>query len=123
MLGEALSSISLTDITSAATYFMGSEILAEAWREQGDPTNAVAVLRAALEKKSFLLLDQSVLTGPLWLKLQAQLSQLYREMGRDEDAREIEEELRRRLAFADPDHPILRRLDHTEEVALREPLN
>ena len=117
MLGDALSSISLTDSGSAASYFMGSEILAEAWREQGDSTNAAAVLRAALEKESFLLIDQSVFTGPLWLKLQAQLSKLYREMGRDEDARKIEDELRRSLALADPDHPILRQLDHTKDLA------
>ena len=96
---------------------MGSEILAEAWREQGDLTNAAEVLRVALEKESFLLLDQSVLTGPLWLKLQAQLSQLYREMGRDKDARKIEDKLRSLLALADADHPILRQLDHTKEFA------
>ncbi|MCH8321422.1 MAG: hypothetical protein IH790_10780, partial [Acidobacteria bacterium] len=81
------------------------------------------VLRAAIEKEAFLLLDQSVLTGPLWLKLQAQLAQLYREMGQDEDARKIEDELRRLLALADSDHPILRQLDRTEDLALREPAN
>ena len=74
-------------------------------------------MRAALEKESFLLLDQSVLTGPLWLKLQAQLSQLYLEMGRYEDARKIEGDLRKRLALADHDHPILRQLDRTKELA------
>ncbi len=122
MLGDALSSIS-TDAGSGATYFMGSEILAEAWRAQGDSTNAVAVLRAALEKESFLLLDQSVLTGPLWSRLQAQLAQLYRDMGQHEDARKLEDELRRLLALADPDHPILRQLDHTKDLALRDPPN
>jgi tetratricopeptide (TPR) repeat protein len=120
MLGDALLSISLTDSNAATAYLMGSEILAEAWREQGDSTNAVAVLRTALEKESFLLLDQSVLTGPLWLRLQAQLAQLYRDMGQHEDASKIEAELRRLLALADPDHPILRQLDRTKELALRE---
>ena len=121
ILGDALSSISSSEYGSAATYFMGSEILAEAWRKQGDAINAAEVLRTALEKEAFLPLDQSVLTGPLWLKLRAQLSKLYREMGRYEDAREIEEELRRRLALADPGHPILRQLDRTQDLALREP--
>ncbi len=97
--------------------------LSEAWREQGDPTNAAQVLRAALEKEAFLLLDQSVLTGPLWLKLQAQLSQLYREMDRDEDARKIEDELRRRLALADAVHPILQQLEYTATVASRQAAN
>ena len=44
-------------------------------------------------------------------------------MGRDEDAQEIEDELRRLLALADSDHPIVRQLDHTKDLALREPAN
>ncbi len=51
------------------------------------------------------------------------LAKIHREMGRDEDAQKIEKELRKRLALADADHPILRQLDRTEELALREPLN
>ncbi len=50
---------------------------------------------------------------------QAQLSQLYRGMGRYEDALEIEEKLRALLPYADADHPILRQLDRTKELALR----
>jgi len=119
-LGDALSSMSFNTAASASTYFMGSEILAEAWRERGDLINAAQVLRTALEKDPFLV-SQSVLTGALWLKLQAQLSQLYREMGQDEDALKIEDKLRRSLAYADPDHPILRQLDRTKELALLPP--
>ena len=122
MLEDALSSKSFITATSASTYFMGSEILAKAWRERGDLINAAQVLRTVLEKESFLIY-QSVLVGPLWLKLQAQLAQLYREMDRDEDARKIEDKLRRSLALADADHPILRQLDRTKELALREPTN
>ncbi len=70
-----------------------------------------------------LFLDQSVLTAPLWLKLRAQLSQLYLKMGRYEDAREIEDDLRRRLALADADHPILRQLEQTKQVASRQAAN
>jgi tetratricopeptide (TPR) repeat protein len=99
-------------------FFMGSEILAEAWREQGNLDKAVQVLEAALEKETLLLLfSRSMLSGGLWLKIQNQLAQLYREMGRDEDARKIEEKLRRSLALADPDHPILRQLERTKELA------
>ena len=117
------SSVMQAQKDSAAVYFMGSEIFAEAWREQGNLAKAVQVLKEALEKKSRLLVDQSLLTGPIWLRLQAQLAQLYSEMGRDGDARKIEDDLRRRLALADADHPILRQLDHTRELALREPVN
>jgi len=109
---------------SAAAYFMGSEILAEAWRTQGNLGKAVQVLKVASEKELLLLADQSSpLTGALWVRVQGQLAQRYREMGRDADARKIEDKLRRLLALADPDHPILRQLDRTKELALREPAN
>ena len=98
-------------------------MLAKAWSEQGNSGKAVQVLNAALEKKSRILLEQSLLTVPIWLRLQAQLTQLYREMGRDADALKIEDELRKRLVYADPDHPILRQLDRTKELALLEPTN
>jgi len=48
---------------------------------------------------------------------------LHREMGRAADARKIEDELRTLLALADPDHPILRQLDRTEDLALLKPTN
>jgi hypothetical protein len=106
---------------SAAAFFMGSGILAEAWRTQGNLGKAVQVLEDAAEKELLLLADQSSpLTGGLWVRVQGQLAQLYREMGRDEDASKIEAELRSLLAYADPDHPILRQLDRTKELALRE---
>ncbi len=109
---------------SAAAYFMGSEVLAEAWRAQGDLGKAAQVLEGAADKKVLLLADQSSpLTGALWVRVQGQLAQLYREMGRDEDARKIEEKLRRSLALADPDHPILRQLDRTDDLASLEPAN
>jgi len=121
MLENALSSFGPLNL--ATPYFMGSEILAKAWREQGDSGKAVQVLEAALAQKSRLLLGQSLLTGPVWLRLQAQLAQLYREMGRAEAALKIEDELRKRLALADTDHPILRQLDRTEDLALLQPTN
>ena len=122
ILEKALSLFGPGDFT-AAPYFMGSELLAKAWREEGNSDKAVQVLKAALEKKSRVLFEQTLLTGPLWLRLQAQLAQLYREIGRNEGARKIEDELRRLLALADRDHPILRQLDRTEKLALREPTN
>ncbi len=109
---------------SAAAYFMGSEILAEAWRAEGELGKAVQVLESAAEKEVLLLADQSSpLTGALWVRVQGQLAQVYREMGRDEDAGRIEAELRSLLAYADPDHPILRQLESTGDVAVLRPAN
>jgi hypothetical protein len=103
---------------------MGSEILAEAWRAEGELGKAVQVLESAAEKEVLLLADQSSpLTGALWVRVQAQLAEYYRKMGRDAEARKIEEKLRALLAYAEPDHPIRRQLDHTEELARREAAN
>ena len=107
---------------AAATYFLGCEILAKAWRQQGDLGKAVQLLEEASERKS-LLRAQTGLAIPLWMGLRLQLAQFYREMDRSAEARKIEDELRTLLAYADPDHPILRQLDHSEEIALLEPAN
>jgi tetratricopeptide (TPR) repeat protein len=94
------------------------EILAEAYTRQGNLGAAIELLEEALEKLPF----SSPFDSPsLWLRLRWQLADFYRQTGRDEDAREIEDELRTLLALADPDHPILRQLDRTEELALLEP--
>ena len=105
---------------SAGSYFMASVIVANELKQQGDLDKALRYLEEASEK-GYLLIGQSLMGGPLWLETQAQLAQLYREMGRDEEARKIEAELRSLLAYADADHPILRQLDRTKEVALRGP--
>ena len=91
------------------------EILAEAYTRQGNLGAAIHLLEEASEKApiSFQLYSPS-----LWLRLQAQLADLYHQTGRAEDAQEIENELRTLLALADPDHPIIRQLDRTEDLAL-----
>ena len=96
------------------------EILAEAYTRQGNLGAAIQLLEEASEKApiSFQLYSPS-----LWLRLQAQLADLYHQTGRAEDAREIEDEVRTLLAYADTDHPILRQLDRTEDLALLEPTN
>ena len=45
------------------------------------------------------------------MDVQLHLANLYREFGREADAREIEAELRRLLVYADPDFRILRQLE------------
>jgi len=102
-------------------HFGASAILAEAYRLQGDLLAAIQLLEEASKQRPLLVGG----LGPpsSWLRIKSQLAQLYREMGRDADARKIEDELRRLLGLADSDHPILRQLDRTEDLALREPAN
>ncbi len=104
-----------------ALYFEALEILAEAYRLQGDLLQAIQLLEE-VSKISPLLVPR---LGPatMWLRIKSQLAQLYRDEGRYEDARKIEDELRRLLALADSDHPILRQLDRTELLTSLEPPN
>jgi len=94
------------------SYFLGVTVLARAYLEEGSPSRAIKLLEEASQKKSFLL-DQTVTTGPIWLKTQLQLAQLYRQTGEEEKARKIEDQLRQQLAHADADHPILQALGST----------
>ncbi len=57
------------------------------------------------------------------LRVRLMLAQLYREMGRDEDAQKVEAELRALLAYADLDHPILRQLEPTTTTAFQQAAN
>ena len=104
-------------------HFLGSLILAEAWREQGRLVLALRVLEEASSKKALLFAPYAGENPARSLRIRLMLAKTYREMGRDEDAREIEAELRSLLALADADHPILRQLDRTKELALREAAN
>ncbi len=46
-----------------------------------------------------------------WLPLPAHLARVSRQLGLEDEARQIEDELRRLLAHADPDFAILRQLE------------
>lgn len=91
------------------SYFLGVQVLVSAYISQGNLNRAIDLLEKASQKKSFLL-DQTVTTGPIWLKTQLRLAELYRQMGEEEKAREIEGRLRQHLTYADADHPILQAL-------------
>jgi hypothetical protein len=52
-----------------------------------------------------------------WMRTRLQLAQIYREMGRNQDAQKVEAELRKLLAYADPNHPILVELNRTKAIA------
>ncbi len=101
--------------------FLGSLILAEAWREQDQLELAMRVLEQASGKKALLFAPVGGENPARWLRVRLMLVEIYREIGRDEDARKIEAELRSLLAYADADHPILRQLDRKGDVALLQP--
>ena len=55
------------------------------------------------------------------MRVQMELAQLYRKVGREEEAQKIEAELLKLLAYADPDHPMLVELKGSQEVAVIQP--
>ncbi len=91
--------------------FLGSESLATALKGKGDLAHAIYVLEQASEKRSSAAFESS---GAYWLRSQFQLARLYREVGRVEDARKVEEELLTLLALADADHPMLLELQRLQ---------
>ncbi len=69
-------------------------------------SRAIDLLEEASQRKSYLL-DQTLTTGPIWLKTQLLRAGLYSKTDEEEKARTIEAQLRQELAYADADHPIL----------------
>lgn len=107
-----------TNHTGWPVYFWRAESLARAWQLQGDLAKAVAVLEETSQDKGSAIYPRS---GLLWLRIQWQRAKLYRKVGRDAEAREIEAELRKLLAYADPDHPLLRQLNRSQASAATQP--
>lgn len=101
---------------TSSSFFLASESLAEAYENQGELQKALRVLEKAAQEKA----GTYQWTGPrgfYWIRIQWQLAQLYRKLGREHEAEVIETELLKLLAYADPDHPILLQLKQQQEVA------
>ncbi|MDA2914237.1 tetratricopeptide repeat protein [Acidobacteriia bacterium AH_259_A11_L15] len=104
----------------APNFFFGpsltaAESLADIWERQGDLPRAIQVLETASQEKKRAFFGGDAYD---WMRVQMGLAQLYRKVGREQDAQKIEAELRKLLAYADPDHALLRQLQATEEVAV-----
>ena len=93
-------------------YFGASEALARAWEQEGSAQNALRVLEEASAQKTRA---GSGIGG--WMDVQLHLARLYRELGREAKAREIEAEQRRLLVYADRDFRILRQLERQSQSA------
>jgi tetratricopeptide (TPR) repeat protein len=85
---------------------LGRESLAAALEKRGETQNAIAVLEEASQGRARYLSAMGV-SPAYWTRNRYQLAWLYRKTGREAEARAIEAELLKLLAFADADHPIL----------------
>ncbi|HEY3122478.1 MAG TPA: hypothetical protein VGK70_00275 [Thermoanaerobaculia bacterium] len=86
-------------------FFLGSESLAAALRKKGDMDRAIQVLKRASERKFQAVINNN--SGAYWLRSLSELANLYRGVGRVEDATAVEGDLLKYLSVADADHPIL----------------
>ncbi|MEE8366813.1 MAG: hypothetical protein V3S30_00715, partial [Thermoanaerobaculia bacterium] len=86
-------------------YFLHCEVLAEAYLEMDMPRRARAVLERASKQR---VRAAATVAMPAWIRNQQLLAVLYREMGVNDRATEIEAELSQLLALGDADHPIKR---------------
>jgi tetratricopeptide (TPR) repeat protein len=90
-------------------YDSGCEALGTALESLGRRGEAIAALEScAAERPSF---GSGNFRAPFWMRLKVHLADTYRRSGRIDDAVRQEEEVRQLLAVADPDHPLLKRLN------------
>ena len=89
--------------THKRTYYLALESLSTALEQEGQLAEAVLVLDTAMQADSGKVMD----TAYEWMRVEWKLAQLHRKLQQPETAQRIEAELRKRLAYADPDHPIL----------------
>lgn len=86
-------------------YFYGAQTLAEAWEALGEAERGLAVLEEASRGKASALRQ-----GYHWMALRLRLADSYRAMGREAEARAVEDDLRRHCAHADHDFSIVQEL-------------
>ncbi len=86
----------------APVAFMAAEALSKALEQQRNLTEAIEVLQSLEDQKR------------LEMRARFRLAKLYRKAGRGNEAQRIEADLLKRLAFADPDHPILLALKRSQ---------
>ena len=86
--------------------------LISALERSGDSQKALQVMEQTSAMRG--LSSSGAGAGPFWLLNQARLSAYYRRLGRETEARKIDNQLRKLLVVADADHPILRQLNRQE---------
>jgi tetratricopeptide (TPR) repeat protein len=87
-------------------YYLGSESLAAALAKKGELARAISVLERASEGRFQAVINNSA-GGAYWLRDRLALARRYRDVGRQDDAKAVEADLRKLLALADEGHPIV----------------
>ena len=108
MLRDVVPTPAPTTKAFASMFFSSNALLARvralAWEALGEPARGIEALQEFDVDRHVLNMGTAV---PPWFEHRALLARLYRAAGRESEARPIEEELRKLLAVADDDHPIV----------------
>jgi serine/threonine protein kinase/tetratricopeptide (TPR) repeat protein len=94
-----------------ATYLMGSIHLARAWEELGYPDRAARALEEASSKRGRLIRGARF----YWMMVELERARVLRDLGRGEEAAQIEQRLWTLTSYADPDFAVLRELERRRE--------
>ena len=109
--------VSLSKLHAHPTYFLNAESLAHAYESTGNLVAAVEVLESASADRIHAYGPSDLLAASFWMRDELDLARLYRRLNRVKDAQTIEGELRKLLAYADPDYPMLLELNRLQSSA------
>jgi len=107
---DAIEILTASRGTDVRNQLLVDQTLAQALRADGDLARAIDTLERGAGV-SRIQLASGWSHGWVWIKLRADLADLYREAGRIDEARTIETHLRQLLAVADDGHPLKLKLD------------
>ena len=107
--GQAVESLTraadLLRFSGEPEYFLTIESLARIWTSRGATDRAANLLSDGIEQRARTY-GPVQWTGGYWIKLNADLAALYHRLGRDEEARRLDDARQTLLAEADADHPL-----------------
>jgi len=109
-LDDAIEILTASRTTLVRNQLLVDQTLAQALRADGELARAIDTLERGAGV-SRIQLASGWSHGWVWIKLRADLADLYREAGRIDEARMVEAHLRQLLSVADEDHPIKMRLN------------
>lgn len=107
--------IELTRAHRLSERYLAAESLATVLEGANREGEALEVLEAATADEPRYALTGT--SGAFWLRVLGRLSRTYREAGRLKDADAVDDRLRRLLAHADSDHPLLREMGRPRRQA------
>lgn len=104
----------LPRLSPGGPYYRAVEVLATEWLRRGEADPAIAILKQASARRAFVY-HPLMPFSPFWVRNEVLLAEAYAQATQYPEARQTLDGLRRLLAFADPEFPLLARLRWLEQ--------